>query len=136
VGTNPLSAATAPEAPAAASPAAQGKYGGVVEVGLPGRRIELPADPAGGGPMVLLTVSPDPTDLGCTCPAADCRCKPLDKGGFSCANAEGEHCACSCYGGPVLTPEEILSGGHGPAGAHGGQAVLVPGGVGEEGVSR
>ena len=139
VGTERLSATAGPEAPAATDPGQPASLEGKVQVDpgvrFPVRQIELPATGDGVEPMVLLTVAPN-RELGCVCPAEDCRCKPLHKGGYSCANVEGESCACTCAGGPVLTPEEIMNGGRGGAAVHGGEAVLVPGGVGEEGESR
>ncbi|MBI5485851.1 MAG: hypothetical protein HY905_00815 [Deltaproteobacteria bacterium] len=95
----------------------------------PGRVTVLPPGEGETASMTLITSSPELADLGCECADPACRCKPLDGGNFVCKTADEESCACSCGGGRVLTPEEILTNGHDsdPTGIGGGQAVLMPG---------
>ena len=75
-GTNRMAETAAPAAPAAPDPGQPASLEGKVQVDpgvrLPVRQIELPATGDGAEPMVLLTVAPN-EDLGCICPAEDCR---------------------------------------------------------------
>jgi hypothetical protein len=111
--------------PAAGAPgAAAGPAGEEVpssDSAFPGRLIVIPASPEGTPAMVLATLPEDPAEMGCSCAAAGCRCKPLAEGGLVCRTADDEDCACTCFAGPVVAGH-VLAGGGAPVAE---EAVLV-----------